>query len=620
MSAKGDQMNVRSPDMGTGSRSTESNEQPSKIGSMDSSLEDVLAIRLRARLGKIYDAETVSRILPRLDELLSRYVGMIPLRPSGFSQLDALLITYADSILNEGEAPIRTLHHFLKDQVGKSISFVHLLPFFPSTSDDGFAVVDFRAIRPDLGTWDTIRSMAEDYRLVFDAVINHVSSESAYMRGFCCGDPTYGDYFISLDPSTDTASVLRTRNLPLLHAYETSKGTQWLWTTFSRDQVDLKFSNPDVLFEILDVLLGYAREGASMVRLDAIPYLWKELGTSCAHLPQTHELIKLIRDVYDAVAPHVLLLTETNVPHKENVSYFGDRGDEAQMIYNFSLAPLILWSLHKGHAGQLSEWARSIEFVSRNATYLNMTATHDGIGMRPTEGILSEEERGELLQLARDHGGDMTGKRNADGSVSPYELNLNYFDAVNDPRASEPEDLQIQRFLVSQAIPMAMMGIPGIYIHSLLGSRNDSAGVQATGRARSINREQLSFDRLQADLADPCTRQAKVFAAIKRLLDIRAGQSAFHPDADQDIADLGTGVFAVIRHSRTTGQRLLALHNVTDQPLELPSDGASIRSGSRDVLANEILDGPVVAMAPYQIRWILCLHEGPCEIPVIYEG
>lgn len=545
----------------------------------------------RQRLARIYDDPTVGQLTPALVALVDRYRGRITPRPAGWSERDALLITYADSILGDA-APLPTLRRFLREQVGDRLTYVHLLPFYPFTSDDGFAVTDFRAVRPDLGEWADVRALAANYRLVFDGVINHISASSEHMKGYCAGDPKYAGFFVALDPQTDTSRVLRTRNLPLLHDYETATGKQWLWTTFSRDQVDLNFANPAVLLEILDVLLGYAENGAAMIRLDAIPYLWKQLGTSCAHLPQTHELIKLIRDVFDAVAPHVLLLTETNVPHRENVSYFGDRGDEAQMIYNFSLAPLIVWSLFQGDATVLSQWARGIEWIGPRATYLNITATHDGIGMRPTEGILSEPQRAELLQLAGDRGGDITGKRNPDGSIAPYELNLSYYDAIN-PVAGEPDDVQIRRFLVSQAIPLALLGIPGIYIHSLLGSRNDYAGVKATGRARSINREQLPLDRLQTELGNPQSRRAKVFTALRGLLELRAKQRAFHPDARQEILDCGPGVFAVRRYS--PDQQIVALHNVTAQPQRVPITGTDLLSGQPFDAGN---------LAGYDVRWI----------------
>jgi sucrose phosphorylase len=553
----------------------------------------------------VYGDERAPGILAQIEGLVARHAPFIPARPSGHAQRDALLISYGDSILGS-QSPLEALRGFLRAEVGDLISFVHLLPFYPFTSDDGFSVVDFRAVREDLGTWEDIERFAQDYRLVFDGVINHVSASSRYMTGYAAGDPAYADFFVALDPGTDTRSVLRTRNLPLLHDYPTREGVKWLWTTFSRDQLDLNYANPAVLLEILDVLLFYARKGASMVRLDAIPYLWKELGTSCAHLPQTHTLIRLIRTVYDLASPHTGLLTETNVPHRENLSYFGEGGDEAQMIYNFSLAPLILWSLYKGDASVLSEWARSIEFVSDRATYLNITATHDGIGMRPTEGILSHAQRMELVQLARDHGGDMTGKRNGDGSATPYELNLNYFDAVNDPRADEPAGLQVRRFMVSQAIPLALMGIPGIYIHSLLGSRNDLDGVGRTGRARSINRQQLEIGALRRELGDPESLRARVFSAYRDLLRRRAQQSAFDPGAAQRILDCGPSVFAVRRENARTGEALVALHNVTERPVSLALDSVPVF----DLLARQRLDGGAVSLAPYQTRWLERVSSG----------
>jgi sucrose phosphorylase len=304
------------------------------------------------------------------------------------------------------------------------------------------------------------------------------------------------------------------------------------------------------------------------------------------------------------VAPHVLLLTETNVPHRENVTYFGDAGDEAQMIYNFALAPLILWSLVKGDASVLTDWACGVRKVGDRATYLNITATHDGIGMRPTEGILDEPSRRELVELARRHHGDVTGKKNADGSISPYELNLNYFDAVNDPDSGEPLDLQVRRFLLSQAIPMALIGIPGIYIHSLLGSRNDLDGVKRTGRARSINREQLQADRLCSELADPSSLRARVFAAIRNMLAIRARQSAFHPDADQEVLALGPAFFALRRSNAQTGQQLLAIHNVTASTASIAASKLGHAPAFRDLLSGKGLDSPGIPFDPYQVRWL----------------
>jgi len=572
---------------------------------MMSEKADETRARMRARLEFIYGAGRAADVMRALEELLRRYEGRLPRGAAGWSERDALLITYADTIREDGSPPLRALDRFLTERVGDRISFVHLLPFYPYSSDDGFAVQDFRQVRPELGSWDDVALLARHYRLAFDAVINHVSASGVYARGYCAGDPRFRDFFIALDPGTDTSSVLRTRNLPLLHDYDTSEGRKWLWTTFSRDQVDLNLANPRVLLEVVDVLLFYVERGASVLRLDAIPYLWKELGTSCAHLPRTHELIKLLRDVFNLAAPHVLLLAECNVPQRENLSYLGAGGDEAQVVYNFTMPPLVLFSIHKGDASRLTEWARTIRKVGGRATYLNVTATHDGIGMRPTEGLLGEPERGELLDLARAHGGDVTGKRNPDGSISPYELNLNYFDAVNDPRAEEPLELQVRRFMLSQAIPLGFIGIPAVYVHSLLGSRNDLEGVRRTGRARSINRAVLRADELCRELDDGLSLRGRVFREYGRLLEVRRRESAFHPDADQEVPDLGPAVFAVLRRNEHTGERILALHNVTGRALSLSGRGALADAPSADLLTGEqFAAGADVPLDSYQVRWL----------------
>jgi sucrose phosphorylase len=556
----------------------------------------------KQRLATIYNNEvTVEYLNERLTDLVRNYRERVPaLASRTWDETDALLISYGDSLLAEGQTPLGGFAEFAETHLRDVISFIHLLPFYPWSSDDGFAVKDFRAINPDLGNWDEIVSLGQRFRLVFDAVINHVSESSVYMEGYRAGDPAYRDFFISLPPDTDTSSVLRTRNLPLLHDYQTCRGTEWLWTTFSRDQLDLNFRNPAVLLEIADVLLGYLEKGAGMIRLDAIPYLWKQLGTSCAHLPQTHELIKLIHDLYQVVSPSSLLLTETNVPHHENIAYFGDRGDEAQMIYNFSLAPLIAHAVIRGDATVLSHWASQVGYISENATYLNITATHDGIGMRPTEGILPEAERQMMCDLAKARGGDITGKRNSDGSISVYELNITYFDLLNDPAGDEPLELQIERFLLSQTIPLSFIGIPGIYIHSLLGSRNYSEGVTATGRARSINREQLHIGELEAELAQSDSLRARVFNEYKRRLAIRAAAPCFSPDARQGILDLGPEVFA-LRREATQGTSVTAVHNVTNKPVVVRLDG-----GGRDLLSGESV-GTTVKLAPYHVRWLVAL-------------
>ena len=533
---------------------------------------------LRKDLGLLY-GDGADEVAARLEDLVQRWGERIAPRAGGWSEKDAMLITYADSVGAEGDVGLGELRKFLDRHVGGRISFLHLLPFYPWTSDDGFSVVDFRAVGLDYGHWEDVGALAEaGYRMVFDGVVNHVSQDSAYVRGFLDGDPDFDGFCIEEDPAFDSSQVTRPRTSPLFHEYQSNRGMLKLWTTFSRDQVDLNYREPAVLLEMLDVLLFYAGQGASMIRLDAIPFMWKESGDACVHLPQTHAFIRIARRVLDIAAQHLILLSETNVPHKENLTYFGDEGDEAQIIYNFSLAPLVIHAFATGDAGVLSGWAKTLDPVGERCTFLNITATHDGVGMRPTEGILDEAGRKLLTDLTEARGGVVSTRSNPDGSESPYELNITYFDAINDPGdAGLDEDTQVRRFLCSQAIAMAMMGIPAVYIHCLLGSRNDIAGRDASGIARRINREKLDPRLLEQELGDSGSLRARVLAGMLELLGKRRSIAAFHPQARQEVLDFGGGVFA-LRRTAEGGESVLALHNVTGQA-----------QGD---------------LAPYEVRWV----------------
>jgi len=590
---------------------------------------------MRDKLAGLYEGPQAERAGMFLEELLARY-GRIPARgASGWlSEQDVFLITYADGVRRKGEAGLVSLRRFVERRLRGLIGIVHLLPFFPYSSDDGFAVIDYRQVKPEYGDWEDVERLAECVDLCFDLVINHVSASSHYVKGYLQGDPAYKGFFIEADPEGDYHSVLRPRALPLLHRYDSVDGPKWLWTTFSADQVDWNFKNPAVLREMLDILLFYAERGARIIRLDAIAYLWKELGTSCAHLPQTHLVVKLMRDVLDEAAPHVLLLTETNVPHRENISYFGDGRDEAQIVYNFPLPPLVLHTLTAQNARRLTAWAQGLAPVSERTTFLNLTASHDGIGVQPVAEILDEEEFRQLVAVARRHGGDVSYKVDSAGRKIPYELNITYYDAINNPREPVAEDIEVRRFLLSQSIALVLQGMPAIYMHSLVGSRNWQEGVRKTGHLRSINREKLDLDELERELDEAGSRRAQVFAGYAAMIRRRREEKAFHPNAGQNILDLGEAVFAVRRTSADGTEVISALHNVTGerQEVRLEPAGAGIKAPREsptgedpgkssagpsgegrgelcDLLSGERFraggrGGVRVVLEPYQIRWL----------------
>jgi len=547
-----------------------------------------MTICYTTQLSHLYGTDAALQIAPRFEKLVEQYRGRIsPPVETSLSERDSILITYGDQVRQTGKPPLQTLAEFCETYLRGVVSGIHLLPFYPWSSDDGFSVMDYRAVDPALGEWTDVERIGHSFRLMFDGVINHASAQGQWFQAFLRDEAPYRDYFLSVEGNYDLSQVVRPRAKPLLTEFQTASGPRRVWTTFSDDQVDLDYHNPAVLLEIFEILLKYAERGAQFIRLDAIAYLWKEIGTTCIHLPQTHAIIRLLRAVLDEVAPHVRLITETNVPHADNISYFGNGKNEAQLVYNFALPPLVLHTFRTGDASILSEWAAGLDLPSDQTTFFNFLASHDGIGLNPVRGILSSSEIDALVEQILAHNGLISYKQNSDGSESPYEMNISYYDALSDPSSDEPAEMQTARFMAAQAIMLSLRGVPGIYFHSLFGSRSWIEGVQASQHNRTINRQKLERDRLDDELKDPNSLRSQVFKRYRQLLAQRAASTAFHPCGGQKILDGGRGIFAVLRTSPDGLKRVLCIQNVT-----------------ADIQAVTILN-TTHTLEPYQTLWLV---------------
>jgi len=560
-----------------------------------------LAVLLRA----LYGERSVPALLAGLEALLGRWRARLPIRgPAGLTERDAFLITYPDQVREAEVAPLKSLTAFCRERLSGLISGVHVLPFYPSSSDDGFSVVDHRAVDPSLGTWEDLAELGRDFRLMFDAVINHASAGSPEFQGFLRDEPRWRDFFVTIEGAPDLSRVVRPRAQPLVTPFTSASGERRVWTTFSADQVDWNYRNPQVLFEILEVLLHLVWRGAELLRLDAVAYLWKEPGTACIHLAQTHTIIQLLRAVLDEVAPHVLLVSETNVSHAENISYFGDGKNEAQLVYNFALPPLVLHAVHRQTAEVLRAWAGGLRLPGEQTAFLNFLASHDGVGLNPGRGLLAETEIAALVEHTLGHGGRVSMKAALDGSEIPYELNINYLDALCPAALDEP--LAVARFLTAHAIMLALAGVPAIYFHSLFGSRGWEAGVRRSGHSRSVNREKLARGDLERELAQAGGLRAQIVRGLGQLLRVRRSTPAFHPGAPQTILDCGPKVFGLVRGE---GQaQVVCLHNLSDEAQIVRLEAQAPLSGGeswRDLLrAGEAHTGRT-GLSAWQTRWLV---------------
>jgi glycosidase len=555
--------------------------------------------KIKYLLARIYGQKNAERAFEKIVPVIDRYAARKRKKETFFSQEDVVLITYGDSLKKDGEAPLATLHAFARQYLKGVVSCIHFLPFFPYSSDDGFSVMDFFEIDPELGTWQQVEGIGRDFELMFDYVVNHFSSKSRWFQNYLEGRDGFKEFAIEVDPATDLSMVTRPRSLPLLSQYPKKDGqTVHLWTTFSADQIDFNFKSLDVLAKMVDVLLFYADRGAHILRLDAIAYLWKQIGTRCIHLPQTHDMVKLFRAVLDLMAPDVIILTETNVPHAENISYFGNGRDEAQMVYNFSLPPLLFYAFVKEDATKLSQWARELHLESRQNTFFNFSASHDGIGVRPLEGILDPAALDGLIDIVKANNGQVSYKKNSDGSESPYELNITYVDAV----LADKSSTCAEKFLASQAIQYVLPGVPATYIHSLLGSRNWVQGVAQTGRSRTINREKLQIAKLISELNNPASFRARVFFPYLDLIKTRRKQNAFHPNAGFEILPIDPKIFAIKRY--TKDQTIYAVTNISSKPISVSLSETASTDQTTDLISGQAINAGAFNLDPYQYMWL----------------
>lgn len=554
--------------------------------------------KLKERLTFIYENEDIdsiyNAILKRLNE--AKVKGLRQ-RKQSWDESDVVLITYGDQFSETNVPTLETFKKMFDEHLANKFEIVHILPFYPYSSDDGFSVIDYKKVNPVLGDWSNVENLSNSARIMFDYVCNHISAKSEWFQEYLKGNPKYDDYFIEMDPSIDLSSVTRPRALPLLSKFTLANGEEkYIWTTFSDDQIDLNFSNPQVLVDMIDVLLFYLEQGAEYVRLDAVGYMWKEVGTSCIHLEKTHEIVKLFRDILDEAAKGTVMITETNVPHVDNISYFGNGNDEAHMVYQFPLPPLVLYSLHNENGNVLTNWAKQLDGSGKDSTFFNFLASHDGIGLNPIRGIIPEEEILSLVNDLKQEGALVNYKKNSDGSESPYEINVTYLDALN--KQSYSDDMRVKRFLLAHSILLTFPGVPAVYIQSMLGSRNDYNGVKQTGMNRSINRQKYDLDEILTELSNEDSLRSKVFSGLTDIIQVRKEESLFHPNVSMEVLDLGEKIFAIKRVKQD--ESIVILHNLSSEEVSCNMNGKFM-----NIITGEVKEFKEnITLNSYQFLWL----------------
>lgn len=564
--------------------------------------------RLHFDLCEIYAPDQVSFLIESINQLLSRYEnhreGSSSFQP--IDGQDALLIVYADSINQGEEHPLRTLSRFLSTHLDSMFSIVHLLAAFPYSSDRGFSITDYYQINPAAGDQADLLALSCHTDMMLDVVLNHCSRQHAWFQNFLAGQSGFRNWFIQQNPKEPLLDrVARPRSSPLLTPITDQKGqTHWLWTTFGKDQIDLNFKNPEVFLEMINIILTYLAWGARILRLDAIAYVWKILGTACINLPQVHALVRVFRLLIEQAQPGSLLLTETNIPTSDNLSYFG-KGDEAHLVYQFPLPPLLLHALWKENVNLLRNWLETLPSPPAGCAYLNFTASHDGIGLRPIEGLIDEEEKTDWLAAMTAQGARVSLRQSAEGPDTPYELNITWFSAMK--TRDDGQEHQFSRFLLTQTLMMALQGIPAFYIHALLAATNDWDAVEKSGHFRDINRGRFDYPELERILANPDSIPARSIRDLRYRLALRSQLPQLSPATDQQVLNLDPSVLGLIRDSRSQ-RPLLILVNFSATTQEIPSTLLPFTPTPRGtVLGMETchFDEVTCQLKPWSTLWVL---------------
>ena len=519
----------------------------------------------------------------------------------------AVLITYADGVYKKGETTLVTLRELLSKYFGSLSKVVHILPFLKSTSDGGFAVSSHKSLEEKFGSWEDLKSISNKHYLMADLVLNHVSSSHPWVQQFIkCQEPGLSNVF-SPSQDLDWKNVIRPRSSSLFSQINTEDGQKQVWTTFGPDQIDLNWLNPKMTIEFLNLIITYLSNGIKWLRLDAVGFIWKEPGTTCLHLPKAHSIVKILRILLNDLLKDGVLITETNVPQKENLSYLLPE-DEADMAYNFPLPPLLLEAIISSRADILNSWICDWPELPKTTTLFNFTASHDGVGLRALEGLMNEQRIKDLLINCEKRGGLVSHRRLSNGEDKPYELNISWWSAMEDP-GRDSNRFQYERFLLTQLLVMSLKGVPAFYLPALLASENDIKSFSMTGQRRDLNREKFKSEKLAAVFNNPESNANKNLKYLRNAMDVRSNLPQFHPQSKMECLSKSRADIVVIKRG-IGSNAVFTIHNMTENKINyrfIDYEFTKLFNNDlkmQDYLTSNKYNSNNIELDPFQVIWL----------------
>ena len=520
------------------------------------------------------------------------------------SEKTSIVICYGDSVFSSSQKHLlKNFQSFFQKKLNKFFDTVHFLPFYPSSSDSGFAVKDHYKIDSRLGNWSNITKFSKKNDVMADIVINHSSARGLWFKNFLKGKKPGKDYFLKVNSNFDISKVIRPRDHQLLKKIEIFKQPEYLWRTFSPDQLDMNFKNPAVLLRFIKIMINLVNHGVTIFRLDAIAYLWKESGTKCINLKETHEIIKLFRLICNHLNVESIIVTETNLPERENISYFGN-ADEANWIYNFSLPPLLIYSFLFENSSYLNNWNKKLPQTKKGNSYLNFIASHDGIGMRPVEGIINKNNKDKFLKRLKKNGSKFSYRKVQNKSKKVYEANITIFDALKKSDYDPEGKFFLERFISAHSIMVSFEGVPAIYFNSLFGTSNDEAKYIITGNNRDLNRYRWNHKNITEKLKNLKSKQSIFYKNITNLLEIRRKQKAFHPNGVRSSFNMGKKIFCFNRQSVDKKQTILCITNLSSKVQSTKINQKFLTWKNLLSYNNNHISNKMIKLEPFQTVWL----------------
>lgn len=486
------------------------------------------------------------------------------------------------------------------------VNLVHIMPIMrcpQGSSDGGYAVSDFRKIDERAGTLEDLNNLSRamhkrDILLTMDVVLNHTSDEHEWAQKAKQGDSTYQDYYYTFE--NRNVPDMFEQSMPEVFP-ETSPGNftwdeemgRWVMTVFNDYQWDLNYTNPAVFIEMLDVILFWANQGADILRLDAVAFLWKKIGSTCQNEREAHLILQLLKDCCQVTAPGVLYIAEAIVAPVEVTKYFGEDAviaKECEIAYNATFMALMWDAVATKNAKLLNQGIKSLPVKLERATWLNYIRCHDDIGLgfddRDIElvGYQPGGHRKFLIDYFMGRFDDSharglpfgenekTGDARISGSLASL-VGLEYALEQGDPKDIEDA---VKIILLLHSLIMSFGGIPLLYYGDELGTINDVSYLEdphKKGDSRWVHRPKINWD--EAELRnEPGNPQYAIFSALKRMIAVRKEIDVFADYNNRDLIDVGNEhLFVFERYSINQQQdRVLVVSNFNDKPQHLQLD------------------------------------------------